>query len=462
MNRFGRRTFGAALGAGALSLGLGVEAQVAPPRRMVFVITGFGTIWPRFRIRVPGLAEDSDFSFELGGLAESEFSEILAPFHSLREKLTIVEGLSQLTTGFGDTNAIAIGHAPSVASTMTGAAWRVPEADVARPVGDRGCISLGPSIDQIIAREGETAAGGIRSIELGRSFMAAEDGSRLPAAETPQDLYSRLFEGRSVGAEPDPAVEGRRRALALARRQLDSVLGGVAPADRDRLVAHRGMMQRLDGELEALGRPLACTVPPAPEGSGPAPFFDLVHAALACDLTRVVSFGIERPSPTAFGEPAGTNIHQDLAHRENNDASNAASQGMAKLYRWYADHIARFARRLDETPEPSDPSRSMLDQTTVVWMTEQQDGEHAYQNVPYVLIGGCGGRIRTGRYVRYAPRYTLTRAERNRSYGPAHNHALVTLAQAMGLSRDSVGMTECVDSAGRRVDMRGALPELLV
>lgn len=94
-------------------------------------------------------------------------------------------------------------------------------------------------------------------------------------------------------------------------------------------------------------------------------------------------------------------------------------------------------------------------------MTEQQDGEHGYQNVPYVLIGGCGGR-RTGRYVRYAPRHTLTRGERMRSYGPAHNRVLVTLAQAMGLSRDSVGMTECVDSAGRRADMTGALPELLI
>jgi hypothetical protein len=45
---------------------------------------------------------------------------------------------------------------------------------------------------------------------------------------------------------------------------------------------------------------------------------------------------------------------------------------------------------------------TLLDNCLVMWINEQGNGDqHSGLCIPYVLAGGCGGRLKTGRYLRY-------------------------------------------------------------
>jgi len=51
---------------------------------------------------------------------------------------------------------------------------------------------------------------------------------------------------------------------------------------------------------------------------------------------------------------------------------------------------------------------------------------HSRDEIPYVMVGGCGGYFKTGRYLRFLPQ-------------TPHNDLLVTLMQAMGLEQTTFG-----------------------
>ena len=98
---------------------------------------------------------------------------------------------------------------------------------------------------------------------------------------------------------------------------------------------------------------------------------------------------------------------------------NAASRAdLTKIYTWYAERIARL---LDQLAAVEEGEGTLLDNTLVVWGSELGKGNsHAFERVPFVLAGGAGGALPTGRYLQFA--------------GVPHNRLLVSICRAMGLS----------------------------
>ncbi len=125
--------------------------------------------------------------------------------------------------------------------------------------------------------------------------------------------------------------------------------------------------------------------------------FRLITSAFACGRTRVVTYRLRRLRPEEFGESRGKNIHQDFAHRENRNPNSNGSRRMTRMYT-IAGRFRELVELLAATPEPSRPGESLLDHTVVLWLTEQEDGEHNYDKVPFVVAGRCGGAIRAGRH----------------------------------------------------------------
>jgi hypothetical protein len=72
-----------------------------------------------------------------------------------------------------------------------------------------------------------------------------------------------------------------------------------------------------------------------------------------------------------------------------------------------------------------------------------------------VIGGSGGGHFNTGRYIKYAENNTRG----NTKYGPAHSKLLVSVAQAMGLDRNSIGMASG-SVGGAAADLAGPLPML--
>jgi hypothetical protein len=72
---------------------------------------------------------------------------------------------------------------------------------------------------------------------------------------------------------------------------------------------------------------------------------------------------------------------------------NQATFSMVQNY--YFAKMARLLAAL-EVPDPLDPGKTVLDNTLLVMIAECLPRSHASDNVPVMLLGKLGGRVRTG------------------------------------------------------------------
>lgn len=90
------------------------------------------------------------------------------------------------------------------------------------------------------------------------------------------------------------------------------------------------------------------------------------------------------------------------------------------------------------------------------------DGWHGYERYCVVLAGG-GWAWPTGRYLHFPNRtgpITVVAPDGKVRSGVPHQHLLVSLAKAMGLDVDSVGLSSIMTRDGEIVDLTGALEGL--
>ena len=179
--------------------------------------------------------------------------------------------------------------------------------------------------------------------------------------------------------------------------------------------------------------------------------------ALACDLTRVATIVTQDIPGDEFGVEPGIDIHQDIAHASDENGGNTqAIEGMVSYNRVYAEHFAYLLDQLDSVPEGSG---TLLDNTTVVWLSELTTGNHDMNRAPVVIAGGGAGHFRPGRYVHY-PQSPIQLTYAEELVGPAHERLHVSLMHAMGMTeRRSFGL-EQVDIGDQMISLRDPLPRL--
>jgi hypothetical protein len=84
----------------------------------------------------------------------------------------------------------------------------------------------------------------------------------------------------------------------------------------------------------------------------------------------------------------------------------------------------------------------LLDSSLVVVGNDMGDsGLHISKNVPYVLAGGAGGALRTGRYI------ALKSDDERETKSVPNNRLLVSIAQMFGQQLDRFGETIDPDDA---------------
>jgi hypothetical protein len=423
----------------------------APPRRLLIFYTPNGTIGPEWRPR----GSESAFTF----------GRILQPLEPFRAKLLPLGGvhMALADSGYGSH------HTRGVGGLLTG-----------RPILAGTFMSAGPptagwaagiSIDQHIAKTLSPPTP-FRTLELGVQVIDAEVRGRVsylgasqpvPPLESPYDAFDRAFAAVTVGTPAGtPAIGDRLRAqrrtvLELVREELAGVRGRVGTEDRLKLDAHLQAVQDIERRL----------MPPTPGGAGgaagglcvaptvgtrmdvraPANMpavgklqMDIAAAALACDLTRVVTLQwTHAESNQSFPWLGINDAHHVISHAGDTDA--AAQEKLTQINVWYAQQLAYLLGKLDSYREGE---RTLLDNTAVLWCNEVGKGNnHAHRDLPFLLAGSCGGHFRTGRFVDY---------QANGAAGHPHNNLLVSLAQAMG-TKDTV--------FGDPAHCTGALPGLV-
>ena len=68
------------------------------------------------------------------------------------------------------------------------------------------------------------------------------------------------------------------------------------------------------------------------------------------------------------------------------------------MNQFFVEQVAYIARKLDAIHEGS---RTLLDNTMLLYCSSMLNGNHDASQLPVVLLGGAGGRLRGGRVLDY-------------------------------------------------------------
>jgi hypothetical protein len=341
-------------------------------------------------------------------------SPILAPILGdpvLAPQATVVKGLVNHAGGSGN------GHDQGFAGLYSGY----------RSVGTfNDPWGAGVSLDQLLKKKlapGEpfpTLNCGVLATDIPpfkdhrRSFSYTGPQQQVPTEIDPYKLYAQFFAvGTPAGGDPVAAAKRRllykRTVLDFVNQDLANLRGRVGSFDRDRLDAHATALREMEKRLTATlspdaGLPARCAGVAAPaegldvEAEDNVPklipmMFDLIALAMSCQLTRIVTFQFGHGGEKWYFRWLGINqnSHDDIAHRD--DGSN--QQITAKILQinlWYAQQVAYLGRALARLPAAEG---TVLDNSLVVWGNELATGPHTLDNIPVLLLGKAGGRLKS-------------------------------------------------------------------
>lgn len=349
--------------------------------------------------------------------ANYEVTPTLEPVGHLKDQINVLtnltlDGARAHGDGGGD-------HARSAAAFLTGAHPKKT---------DGADISNGVSVDQAIAQ----AVGSktrFASLELGLEDSAqagsCDSGyscayssnlawrnstSPLPKEMDPSAVFDRLFS--SGDSDSDKKAHGfqksrRKSVLDFALEDAKQLHGKLGVADRRKLdeytYAVRDIEKRLiDSARLQVGRD---GIPKYPRPGGVPReldehcrlMLDMLALSLQTDSTRVASFmfaneGSNRSHPD-LGAPEG---HHELSHHGE---SAEKQEKIAKINRYYVQKLAYF---LDALASIREGERTLLENSLIVYGSGISDGDrHNHDELPIVMAGSGGGRVRTGQHIEY-------------------------------------------------------------
>ncbi|HCH64981.1 MAG: hypothetical protein CL927_07480 [Deltaproteobacteria bacterium] len=428
------------------------------PKRLLLISHCHGWNAETWKLRPDGATDSDPFQLDLTTLPEADWSAGLAPLYRHRQHLVALDGLTLLTAesdGGGNRHDRGFIHA-----------WTGNWADFS----GSDSRSTSASIDQLVAAA-IARPDRLPSLELsvdgpgevGRPVSYAASGARLPVANTPEAAWTRLF---GLSSSPDPLVLRQQDAIAAAVNELDILGARLGAHGQARLNSEARHLTGLSTRIAGLAD-LSCPIVPERVAT-PSAFddrfdamSDLIAAAFACDLTRVISLSLgELPTADFGGETIADDVHKGIAHGVFDDPAKGTA--MANYLTTHTAQVARLVDLLAATPDPA--GGSLLDHTLVVWGSELGNSWHGYQHYLPVLIGGSWA-FQTGRYHHW-PHTTPAPVTVHPSIHPdgevplgglPHQKMLVSVAQAMGLSVDHVGIPHFQSRSGNLIDASGTL-----
>jgi hypothetical protein len=351
------------------------------PHRLVFVGFPHGAAVGRWSPEQTG----SDYAM----------SPILEPLSPFRKHMTIVSGLR---------NRPAESPEPHAFIERTWLSCVSPkEAGAAGP-------DAGVTADQLAARHiGQDTR--LPSLELTTAQRGAQLSWRTPAQSLPQEVNPRAVFYKLFGQ--GDTEEEREAIMRETGSILDRVTGQAA-----RLQSRLGAQDRvavdvyLDSVREIERRvqmaqeqdTSSLEIPDAPVGVPndlDAHFklmFDLMALALHADLTRIVTFSMDREaSMRTYTNLSISEAFHPLSHHGNNPDS------LAKLVQIQTYHTEVFAKFIERLAATAEADGTVLDHSTILFGSNMSNSDrHNNDPLPLALLGRAHGRIKGGQHLHYA------------------------------------------------------------
>jgi len=379
------------------------DAVAKPVQRMGVVYAPNGIIPTKWRPTIEGP------SFEITPIMEP-----LAPF---REHLLVLSGLDQKHADPGP-----FGEGGGAPHSLTGGAYLTGVF----PKQSEGLnIRAGVSMDQIAAKElGKQTQ--LASLELGLDPVEAsgycEGGysctylntiswrtptTPMPMEDRPRAIFERLF-GDSETTNPAERlarIEENRSLLDFVTEDTASLAKGLTSADRNKLNEYLDAVRDVERRIQLAEQQASREIPTLerPAGGFPASYeeyaklmFDLQVLAYQTDMTRIITFMLAHErSGRSYREVDVPDSHHGVSHHRNDPIN------IEKLVRINTYHVKLFSYYVERLRATKEGNGSLLDHTMILYGSGiNNSNEHTHDNLPTLLVGAAGGKIKGGRHLR--------------------------------------------------------------
>ena len=328
-----------------------------------------------------------------------QLGKVLAPLKDFREKMVFIRGLYNKEALKGNI------HSSQTGNLLSGA-----------PLASGGRIQSGTSVDQYVAKRiGHQTK--VPSLVLGceKSNPGVHKNYSLlysshiswssPNTPTPLEVYpalafDRLFKNKTetgdrsvLDAILGDAKDLRRNISRQDQQKLDEYLNSVREVEQR--IESAGRRGELQGWRPTLTKPNM----PRPKDGYPQDIVehmrlmsDILVLAFQTDTTRICTLKLNNDHGTLRFPHIGVDymIHHLLSHTDNAD--------WLKVNQFFLEQMAYIARRLDAIQEGP---RTALDNTMLMLCSSMLTGHHNASQLPVVMLGGGGGRIKGGRNLDY-------------------------------------------------------------
>ena len=361
-------------------------------------------------------------------------SASLLPFQNIKDKLTVVSGMSLKVPNLSPHWSTGLGFLTGQELIGSDDSW----------------TAAVPTIDQVLAQGigGETV---YRSLITGcvttKSTSWNGPNARNPVESDPYLFFEKIFGPtfREPGEEGlvDPSLGFRRSVLDAVMEDVSSLESKLGSADRIRLEQHLDGIRDIEIRLARLQEDPpsleACVRPDAPEteyleiDSRPqfvnrnAVMSQMIAMAFACDQTRVLSYTYTTPLNNLLYDFTDMG-HHSLTHNEPGD------QPMVQQVTEYTMEQANvFLEALNSIPEGDG---TLLDNCAIVISSEVSEGRsHSLDEMPILLAGSAGGLLQQNMHYRSHSRENA-------------NKFSLSVLRAMGLNQVSWGDGDTLVSDG--------------
>jgi hypothetical protein len=303
--------------------------------------------------------------------------------------------------------------------------------------------SLIPSLQMAVEDPGANSSncGEGYSCVYTNTISWASPTAPLPMELNPQVVFERMF---GDGTTTEQRAARRKRDQSI----LDSLNGSVSrlradlgASDRQRLDEYAENVREIERRLQIAIKASAV----APENievpvGVPQTFdehiklqFDLLALAFEADITRVgtLLFARDLTGRTYPASEAPTSGFHGVSHHGE---APAQILSLAKINQYHVKMVAHLADRLAKKTEGDG---TLLDHSMILYGSNMgNSNQHVHYDVPHVLIGGAGGKLKGGRHLAY-PQKTV----------PTGN-LLLSVLDRFDIHQDSLG-----DSTGRLEDL---------
>jgi hypothetical protein len=363
----------------------GAEKSSEAPTRMAILFSGCGYHSKEWWAKGEG--------------ATMELGKVLHPLNDYRDRMVFIRGLYNAEALKGNI------HSSQTGNLLSGA-----------PLASGGKIQSGTSVDQAVARHvGHLTK--VPSLVLGcekanpsvhknySMLYSSHISWSSPTTPTPLEVYPALAFDRLF---KDSVQKGDRSVLDAILGDAKNFRRGISRLDQQKLDEYLNSVREVETRIDRAGkrhefqgwRPTLTE----PNMSRPKDGFpqdivehmrlmsDILVLAFQTDTTRVCTLKLNNDHGTLRFPHLGVDymIHHLLSHTDSED--------WLKVNQFFLEQVAYIAGKLDAIQEGE---RTALDNSMVMLCSSMLTGHHDASQLPVVVLGGAGGRLKGGQNLDY-------------------------------------------------------------